>query len=55
MQMTGQVECKWVGKSVQLPNGEVYGWKNCLRDAVHERPGPMPLMMPATSSLPRGR
>lgn len=19
--------------------GEVYGWKNCLRDAVHERPG----------------
>jgi hypothetical protein len=20
MQMTGQVECKWVGKSVQLPN-----------------------------------
>ncbi|WP_226020558.1 antirestriction protein ArdR [Serratia symbiotica] len=19
--------------------GEVYGWKNCLRDASHERPG----------------
>lgn len=19
--------------------GEVYGWKNCLRDAQHERPG----------------
>ncbi|WP_445439432.1 antirestriction protein ArdR [Citrobacter portucalensis] len=24
---------------VLIWKGEVYGWKNCLRDAQHERPG----------------
>ncbi|HCA7081296.1 TPA: antirestriction protein ArdR [Citrobacter sedlakii] len=24
---------------VLIWNDEVYGWKNCLRDAQHERPG----------------
>ena len=23
---------------VLIWDGEVYGWKNCLRDAIHERP-----------------
>nr|WP_254176728.1 antirestriction protein ArdR [Pseudomonas fluorescens]AWH58615.1 Hypothetical protein [Pseudomonas fluorescens] len=27
------------GGVVLVWQGEVYGWKNCLRDAVHERPG----------------
>lgn len=27
------------GGVVLVWHGEVYGWKNCLRDAVHERPG----------------
>lgn len=24
---------------VMIWDGQVYGWKNCLRDAQHERPG----------------
>ena len=24
---------------VMILDGQVYGWKNCLRDAQHERPG----------------
>ncbi len=27
------------GGVVLIWQGAVYGWKNCLRDAVHERPG----------------
>lgn len=27
------------GGVVLVWEGQVYGWKNCLRDAVHERPG----------------
>lgn len=27
------------GGVVLIWQGAVYGWKNCLRDAIHERPG----------------
>ncbi|MHC8347730.1 antirestriction protein ArdR [Pseudomonas sp. RT6P73] len=27
------------GGVVLVWDGQVYGWKNCLRDAIHERPG----------------
>jgi len=34
MQMIGQVECKWVGKSVQLPIADIIGSRYWLLEKL---------------------